>query len=320
MTLVLAITPVINPPGAGGEPEYPAAAGYLLPWAGGEIHAVTQGEDTSFTHNGLAAYAFDFDLNYETVVAARPGRVAMVREDSNAGGCSSFYANSSNYVLIDHGDGMASLYLHLAHDSVEVEVGQVVARGEPLAISGETGVTCSDLDGGPGPHLHFQVQPYVEGKYYTQSQPIAFDDVAANEGVPDYGGSYASGNYGPGKPQKLKLTPWRVPRVFDPRAVPLLPTLKQAEDPGAIDEAVPVEDTATSTATAPPLAEWLITPVPSETPEPMATETPTAEPTMTETPVPPPPPPTETPTPEPPTPTDTPVPEPDTPTAEPPPP
>ena len=34
-----------------------------------------------------AAYAFDFDLNYETVVAARGGKVAYVRDDSNSGGC-----------------------------------------------------------------------------------------------------------------------------------------------------------------------------------------------------------------------------------------
>ena len=37
-------------------PQFPAPAGYLLPWAGGEIHAVNQGEETSFTHNGLAAH------------------------------------------------------------------------------------------------------------------------------------------------------------------------------------------------------------------------------------------------------------------------
>ena len=119
-------------------PQFPAPAGYLLPWAGGEIHAVNQGEETSFTHNGLAAYAFDFDLDYDTVVAARGGRVQFVRDESNAGGCSAVYASASNYVVIDHGDGTSSLYLHLAYDSALVAVGQIVERGEPIAVSGET--------------------------------------------------------------------------------------------------------------------------------------------------------------------------------------
>ncbi len=325
-SVVMAITPAINMPGGGSGdgPQFPAPPGYLLPWAGGEIHAVTQGEDTSFTHNGLAAYAFDFDLNYKTVVAARDGKVVMAREDSNAGGCSAFFAGSANYVVIDHGDGMASLYLHLAQNSVEVEVGQMVSAGEPIGISGETGVTCSDVDGGPGPHLHFQVQPYVEGKYFTQSQPVAFDDISGSDGVPVYGRSYASGNYGPGKPQKIELTPHHVSREFNPQAVPLVRGLEQA-DPDAAPPPPTPEPTPTETPTPLPLIEWQITPE-TETPEPEATETATPEPTATNTPVPPPPPPppppaaTNTPTPLPPTetatntpeppPTDTPAPEP----------
>lgn len=331
-SIVMAVTPAINlPGGSDAKPEYPAPPGYLLPWAGGEIHSVTQGEDTGFTHNGLAAYAFDFDLNYETVVAARDGKVVMVREDSNAGGCSAFFAGSANYVVIDHGDGMASLYLHLAQNSVEVEVGQLVSAGEPVGISGETGVTCSDVDGGPGPHLHFQVQPYVEGKYFTQSQPVAFDDISGNDGVPGYGSSYVSANYGPGKSQKIELTPHRVSREFNPQAVPLVRGLEQA-DPDAVPPTPPPppEPTPTETATPLPLAEWFITPE-TETPEPAPTETPVPEPTATEvsvpTPVPPPPtatatytavPPTAPPvpsdTPEPP-PTETPTPEPEPPPA-----
>ena len=324
-SLLAAITPAINLPGGDSrpEPQYPAPPGYLLPWAGGDIHAVTQGEDTSFTHNGLAAYAFDFDLNYETVVAARDGKVVMAREDSNAGGCSAFFAGSANYVVIDHGDGMASLYLHLAQNSVEVEVGQMVSAGEPIGISGETGVTCSDVDGGPGPHLHFQVQPYVEGKYFTQSQPVAFDDISDNDGVPGYGVSYVSANFGPGKPQKIKLTPHRVSREFNPQAVPLVRGLEQA-DPDAVPPPPPApEAAATETPTPQPLAEWFITPE-TETPEPTPTETPLPEPTATDVPSPTPIPPLPTathtalpPTPPPP-PTDTPEPAAtETPTAEP---
>jgi hypothetical protein len=253
---------------------------------------VTQGEETSFTHNRRAAYAFDFDLSYDTVVAARPGRVAMVFDGSNRGGCDPALNVASNYVVIDHGDGTSALYLHLAYDSVIVAPGDLVSRGQALAISGETGVTCDGEESGPAPHLHFQVQRTEEGRYFTQSLPVAFDDINKREGVPVEGASYVSGNYGRGKPQKIKLTPHRAERVFAPKAIPADPALSelaiQPGEEGSIDDWVAgvqtaiaasatatetVTDTATATATETPTN----TPVPvmSDTPAPVATPTPT---------------------------------------------
>ena len=281
ITVLASIVPAINIPGhpGGQPPPFPAPPGYVLPWVGGEIHAVTQGEETSFTHNGTAAYAFDFDLSYDTVVAARGGRVTSVREDSNLGGCSRFYSASANYVVIDHGDGTSGLYLHLAYDSVTVEVGQMVARGEPIAISGETGVTCAGEGMAPGPHLHFQVERTQPATYFTQSLPMAFDDVPGREGVPQEPKTYVSGNYGPGKPQKIKLTPRRVSREFDPRAVPLNPGLIEA-DPAAVPTPVA---SPTDAPSATPTETETPTIVPDSTA--VATETPTSTPTETPTPV-----------------------------------
>ena len=305
VTLIAAIVPAINIPGRPGtEPQlFPAPPGYLLPWAGGEIHDVTQGEETTFTHNGLTAYAFDFGLNYETVVASRSGKIVMAYAGSNSGGCSRYYSNSTNYVVIDHGDGTAGLYLHLAYNSISVNIGDLVAQGEPIAVSGETGVTCSDDGRDPGPHLHFQVEQFESDHYLTQALPTAFDDISNHNGVPVEGRAYASGNYGRGKPQKIKLTPYRVSREFNPRAVPLNADLIPKE-PVAGPTSTPTE-TPTATNTPLPLAESLITPIPTNTRVPE--NTPTPEPTSTPVPPPPtpapPPPPTATPAP----PTNTPV-------------
>ena len=319
ITLIAAIVPAINIPGRPGTepPLFPAPPGYLLPWAGGEIHAVTQGEETTFTHNGLAAYAFDFDLSYETVVASRSGKVVMAYAGSNSGGCSRYYSDSTNYVVIDHGDGTAGLYMHLAYDSVSVKIGDVVAAGQPIAVSGETGVTCSDDGRDPGPHLHFQVEPFEPDHYLTQALPIAFDDISSNKGVPIEGRAYASGNYGKGKPQKIKLTPYRVSREFNPKAVPLNADLIP-KAPVAGPTSTPT-DTPTATNTPLPLAESLITPFPTNTriPDDTATPQPTSTPVPPSTPTPPlplatatpvpatntavPAPPTSTPTPQPPT-------------------
>jgi murein DD-endopeptidase MepM/ murein hydrolase activator NlpD len=287
VTVVAAAVPPINIPGRPGvdpdsPPPFPAPAGYLLPWAGGEIHSLTQGEETTFTHNGLAAYAFDFDLSYDTIVAARAGEVRLVYDGSNSGGCSALFSNATNYVVIDHGDGTSALYLHIAHASATVKPGDRVHQGQPIAISGETGFTCSSIDSGPGPHLHFQVQRSSEDRYFTQSVPIAFDDIPRDEGVPQEGKSYVSGNYGPGKPQKIGLTPYRVPRIFNPVAVPADPTIIEA-----VPEVVPTpapEPGDAAGESGPGDAAVIDTPAASETPSETETPRPTRTPTPSDTP------------------------------------
>lgn len=304
VTVVAAVLPPLNPPGTSpaDDAPFPAPAGYLLPWAGGEIQAITQGEETTFTHNGLNAYAYDFGLIYDTVVAARGGKVAFASDASNIGGCSSFFSNASNYVVIDHGDGTSSLYLHLAYASVTVKPGEIVRQGQPIAVSGETGFTCSDVDAGPGPHLHFQVQRSSDTNYFSQSVPVAFDDIPRNNGVPEQGRSYVSGNFGQGKPQKIKLTPYRVPRVFNPTARPADPTLVQAQPLAAPAPApagdMPVEGAPAPEPAAPGAVDTAVAAVETATPDESPTERPTRTPTPSATP-------TQTPAPAP---TDTPIP------------
>jgi murein DD-endopeptidase MepM/ murein hydrolase activator NlpD len=79
-----------------------------------------------------------------TVLTAAPGEVVQVISEFNRGGLK---------VFIDHGRGLMTCYAHLAR--ALVHVGQVVARGAPIAISGYSG-----LDGFVTfpfgiPHVHF---------------------------------------------------------------------------------------------------------------------------------------------------------------------
>jgi murein DD-endopeptidase MepM/ murein hydrolase activator NlpD len=282
-SLLLSTIPTAGLPSqdSGTGPVYPAPPGYLLPWEGGRIHTVTQGEETSFTHNGRAAYAFDFNLNYDTVVAARSGRVTHAYLGSNSGGCGAEYAGAANYIVIDHGDGTSAQYLHLAHGSAEVALGDLVRQGEPIALSGETGITCTgvDEDINPAPHLHFQVQRNDSASYMRQSLPVTFDDVPG-DGVPQEGASLVSGNYGPGEPQKIKLTARRVPRPFNPRAVPADPNMFEVKDETPTPDPTPTPGPEVlepaGTSVTPGASE---TPIPTETPLPEDTETP--EPTNT---------------------------------------
>jgi MYXO-CTERM domain-containing protein len=145
------------------------AAGPLLevPWPCGETYSCTQGNGGATSHTGLAQYAWDFGMPLGTnIPAAHGGTVLMIKMNSNVGGCSNAYANDANYVLIDHGDGTAGLYLHVEYNSSNLQVGSQVAAGDIVARVGQTGWTC-------GPHLHFQVQE-ICGSWWCQSVPAEF--------------------------------------------------------------------------------------------------------------------------------------------------
>ncbi|MGA2965848.1 MAG: M23 family metallopeptidase [Terriglobales bacterium] len=87
------------------------------------------------THQGL-----DFRVPTGTSVAAvNGGRVILARPLFFEGNC----------VVIDHGQGLLTLYLHLSKFSVKE--GDVVAKGQAIGLSGGTGRAT-------GPHLHLAVR------------------------------------------------------------------------------------------------------------------------------------------------------------------
>ncbi|MDR0886052.1 MAG: peptidoglycan DD-metalloendopeptidase family protein [Clostridiales Family XIII bacterium] len=73
------------------------------------------------------------------IVAAADGTVLI------AGWSTGGYGN---YVIINHGSGLTTLYAH--NSSIAVSVGQQVSRGQVIAYSGSTGNST-------GPHCHFEV-------------------------------------------------------------------------------------------------------------------------------------------------------------------
>jgi len=134
----------------------PTSSGsYRLPWRPSITMQLTQdcNDSCCADHVGTDKYAYDWANGGEfTIVAARGGTISHLKINSTSGCGTSGCVNQANVIVIDHGDGTQSTYLHLKGDSLApgLACGGTVAQGQPLAQSGTTGWST-------GVHLHFQV-------------------------------------------------------------------------------------------------------------------------------------------------------------------
>jgi Peptidase family M23 len=125
----------------------PPATLYSLPYPPGEEFTVGQGYLEFPTHQGL--YAIDWIMPEETpILAARDGVVSEIVDQFSKSGLTDEFRNKANYIVLKHDNGTFTLYMHLAHNGINVKVGQRVKEGEQIALSGNTGYSTT-------PHLHF---------------------------------------------------------------------------------------------------------------------------------------------------------------------
>jgi murein DD-endopeptidase MepM/ murein hydrolase activator NlpD len=112
-------------------------------WGGRRVSA----QGVVYPHHGLDIAAIP---GQSVVFANRAGVVTM----AGAGG-----GRAGNMVIIDHGDGITTRYLHL--HLVGVRTGDRVTEGLGIAIAGNTGRRDSGSPAYfliPDPHLHFEVR------------------------------------------------------------------------------------------------------------------------------------------------------------------
>lgn len=98
----------------------------------------------------------DIEGDGDPIVASNRGKVLFVASDH-------YYLG--NAVVLDHGEGLLSFYLHM--DAVVVSVGQTVSRAEFLGTVGFSGRVT-------GPHLHFGLRyrgVYVDPHDFFQLLP-----------------------------------------------------------------------------------------------------------------------------------------------------
>jgi len=106
---------------------------------GPRIHPILK---TQQFHNGVDMAA----PSGSPILAAYDGEVVAA----------TYNASMGNYVMIDHGDELYTIYMHAS--ALYVSKGQTVSRGEKIAAVGSTGRST-------GPHLHFSVR--LNGGYVS---------------------------------------------------------------------------------------------------------------------------------------------------------
>lgn len=127
----------------GAEVPYIGADGFCSPIGAGWENRVTSEfgyRRDPFTGELKGHTGMDLAVPTGTPVrAALPGTVTVSQYSSSYG----------YYVMIDHGDGLSTLYAH--NSRLVAQVGDTVEAGDIVSVSGSTGRST-------GPHLHFEVR------------------------------------------------------------------------------------------------------------------------------------------------------------------
>lgn len=146
------INAAINSAGSTGGGSYSGSTG----GGSGQLSYPTDYRSISAGYPNYASGAYHGGIDFpcpsgSNVYAAGSGTVILVK-----------YLNYSYgyHVVIDHGDGLSTLYAH--NSAIHVSVGDHVSQGQVIASSGSTGNST-------GPHCHFEVR--VNG---TRVNPLSY--------------------------------------------------------------------------------------------------------------------------------------------------
>ncbi len=171
-----------------GDPdsEHTPSEPYRAPFAIANHHPISQAFPIGITHTTPDSYyAVDIVMPVGTnVYAARAGTVFEVASTHFRGGIDPERdIPAANIIRILHDDGTYAVYAHLNWNTIRVQPGDTVEKGEYIADSGNTGFST-------GPHLHFAVirnkglrlesVPFMfEGQNNQAVQPETGNDLVA---------------------------------------------------------------------------------------------------------------------------------------------
>jgi murein DD-endopeptidase MepM/ murein hydrolase activator NlpD len=123
-----------------------------LPWPKGQTHRINSagsGYGCDF-HVGRTYYAIDFDHIEGQAVSSVADGTAQ----------SGYHDQLGNYIWVDHGGGLVSIYAHFS--SFSGSFPRKVAQGEIIGAAGNTGAS-------QGAHLHFVMRSEATGPFDGQA-------------------------------------------------------------------------------------------------------------------------------------------------------
>lgn len=151
---------------------------YSLPYPAGKAYSVSQNlcnwsnANTNHYPGKSEEFSIDFSMPETNLVSAVADGIIEEFVNPNTPG------GAANYMIINHGGGIRSIYYHLYQNSInefKFKIGDKIIKGQVFARSGNTG--WSD---GPHLHLHFTIN--------NKSTPIIFNDISVSNntyyGVP----------------------------------------------------------------------------------------------------------------------------------------
>ena len=137
---------------AAPQPDY---QGGKLSWPAPGYYKISSGFGPRWGthHSGIDIIGTTSPINGAAACAAASGTVILVKTGCGHNFCKTYNCGCNggygNYVILSHGNGMYTLYAHLAKPTVSQ--GQSVTVGQQIGVIGSTGHST-------GPHLHFEVR------------------------------------------------------------------------------------------------------------------------------------------------------------------
>jgi hypothetical protein len=128
----------------GASPGVVRQPDFRLPLKAGQLWAMTKGAG-AYLHTGNDLYSLDFAPRTGTDTIYAPAGGTVTYKGWNEGGY-------GNYVDVTFANGFKMRFAHLRYASMR-NVNDVVSRGQPIGIMGNTGNVTSST-GGDGTHLH----------------------------------------------------------------------------------------------------------------------------------------------------------------------
>ena len=139
------IEEIIRQEQQGDNPVY-STDGFIWPLSSSYQYITTYfGYDAPFNRYHYGIDVGNAGIGGANIYAAQSGTVIVAKSDNGWNG------GFGNYVIIDHGNGVSTLYAHMQENSVTVYKGQSVQVGQVIGKVGTTGWST-------GNHLHFEVR------------------------------------------------------------------------------------------------------------------------------------------------------------------